>query len=102
MSDIFSRLGAHNIAKILNVLTSDDVYQSIKEKISLDKQKWYIIKNIDNLPRDGRIIIGNLIMMNNMAKELKDGGSDVIINLDNLSDNIIEQIYIFISYKTGA
>jgi hypothetical protein len=102
MADVFSRLGAHNIAKILTALTSSDTNQVAKEVISIDRQKWYIIKNIDNLNRDGKIVVGNLILMNNMAKELIASGNDLIINLDNLSDNIIEQIYIFINYKTGA
>jgi hypothetical protein len=102
MTDVFSRLGAHNIARILTALTTSDTHQPVKEVVSSDKQKWYIIKNIENLNRDSKIVIGNLILMNNMAKELKSNGNDLIINLDNLSDNIIEQIYIFINYKTGA
>ena len=100
--DIFSRLGADNIVKILTALTTDDNEQSIiRENISTNQQKWYIKRHSDSLSHATRITIGNIIKMNGKLDEIKECSDGLIINLDNLSDNIIEQVYIFVYCKYG-
>lgn len=101
MSDIFTRLGAKNIAKILRVLTSPDTVVSRQETTTPDQQRKYIKKYGATLPLDAKRTLGNLIIMNDRKDEIKDCNIGCIINLDNLSDNIIEQLYIFVAYRTN-
>ena len=100
--DIFSVLGGTVVGKMLMALTIDDIILDDKHDIpSRDQQIWYIKKMADSLTLEGKRAIGNILIMNNKKCELKDCNDGTIINLDNLPKNILEHLYIFITYKTS-
>jgi hypothetical protein len=101
--DIFTRLGAKNIAKILRVLTSDVAAGHVRhENISSDNQRKYIKKYGASLPLEDKKTLCNLIIMNDKREEIKQCNTGCVIDLDNLSDNIIEQLYIFVAYRNES
>jgi hypothetical protein len=94
---ILSSLGCEVITKMLAALTQTD---GVKHLPSIDEQKWYIKKSIDSLSVNCRRTVCLLCIMNGNASLLKQINDDVLIVLDDLSPIVIEQIYIFITYKT--
>lgn len=100
--DIFNRLGYQNVAKIIAALTSNQHSHPIKniDTIGVDKQKWTILKYADSMSVESKKTICNIIALNNKRGELKEGNDNrIIVNLDNLPNHIIEQLYIFIVCK---
>jgi len=104
-SDVLTMLGPEVVSKMLAALTMTDDGEDNRDSHhrdipDRDKQMWTIKKNVDSLSFEGRLTIGNIINMHGKKSELKETNDGLMIVLDNLNDSIIEQIYIFITYKT--
>jgi len=82
-------------SKMLNALTEDNQADTLVDVAlpPLDEQKRYLIRNIDSVNRDDKLIIGNVLVMNNKRAECKWCNEGTAINLDMLPPYIVTHMY---------
>jgi hypothetical protein len=64
-----------------------------------EDQKRYLINNIEKLSIADKKSIGNILNRNKKQEHLIPCSSGTIINLDNLNEEIIEQMYNLMIHK---
>lgn len=70
-----------------------------KPGLSPDAMREYIKRYGNTLPIDMKKELCKLIIMNDKREEIKECNIGCVINLDNLSDNIVEHLYIFVAHN---
>jgi hypothetical protein len=70
-----------------------------KQDVSLDEQKRYLKRWIDTFSIDDRVAIGNILIINDRAKDLNECLEGTIINLDALPSGVVEDMYNLAVYK---
>jgi hypothetical protein len=69
------------------------------EKISIEKMKYFCVKNVDNLTVENRQAILVYVMQSGYGTKAFDASDGVRIPLNKLPDNIITGIYSIIRGK---
>lgn len=69
--------------------------------VPLYEQKRYIVDKINVLPVVDKKDIAEAIILADYKHVLKECSEGLIVNLDNLSENVINQIFELIKYKLG-
>jgi len=92
-------LGAEFSSAILSALGGDDISVPSAPRMSKEEQIQYIMKHTGSLQLVDRKAVGMILIMNDRKHALLPSASGTIINLDQLPQYIIDQMYEFVSYK---
>lgn len=89
--------------KILRALTEDKSSSRedvVFKDIPYEDKKQFICRNINSLSVPDRKDIGQILILNNKKKWIKDCSEGCIIHLDNMDDSVvITQMYNLMLYK---
>ena len=66
--------------------------------VNIDGQKQYIGRNVNKVDKAARYGFVRLMILNDLREELQWVNDGTLINLDHLSDEIIQQLYMYIQY----
>lgn len=77
----------------------NDGNSAINSVMKSEDQKRYLINNIEKLSIADKKSIGNILNRNKKQEHLIPCSSGTIINLDNLHEEIIEQMYNLMIHK---
>jgi len=87
-------------ARMLNALTQEGSLPSTEKiKIPSEEQKRYLRRQIDAVSIEDRKSIGEILIVNGKKSLMMWCSEGTVINLDALSDEIIEQMYDLLEYK---
>jgi len=95
-------LGTDIASMILSALLLPDDNEAVppqKPKVSLAEQKQYMMKNMRSLTIEDKLVLGNIVVMNNHKNSLNWCSEGTVLNLDKLPNHVVDQMYEFISYK---
>ena len=72
-----------------------DALLSSTKDIPVSQKKEYIVKIVDTLDQSGKKELGQIIIMGGKKDSLKLCSEGTVVNLDMLSDDIINRMYSF-------
>jgi len=85
--------------EIWEAMMSTKVPEKRVDTIPIGEKIKFLIKNIDSVSIDDKRPIGNILIMRNMGQHLKECAEGTIINLNNLDDEVISDMYSLLEYK---
>jgi hypothetical protein len=85
---------------ILTAIAADECEeQAPEEVVSILKQKQYIRRYINSIPKDERVHVANVLVFNNKKELIKGCKEGSVINMNMVPDYIITQMYNLLKYK---
>lgn len=92
------QLGTDIASEMLLALTTEE-RQEVQIYTPLSEMIQYLKKNVDCLSIADRRTIGEILIMNDMKSHLCSCSEGIIINLKNLNENVVRQMYDLMNYK---